>query len=147
MTELGLILFGALLVNNFVLAQFLGLCPFMGITRSFDTALATGLATTFVLALAAVTSHTRYHFLLVPLQLAYLNIIVFIIVLAGLVQVIQLYLKATSPVLHQVLGGYLPLVTSDFAVLGVALLSARETHGSSSTRTPPNTTHPHHCGM
>ena len=73
MTELGLILFGALLVNNFVLAQFLGLCPFMGITPSFDTALATGLATTFVLALAAVTSHTLYHFLLVPLQLAYLN--------------------------------------------------------------------------
>ena len=79
MTELGLILFGALLVNNFVLAQFLGLCPFMGITRSVDTAFATGLATAFVLALAAVTSHTLYHYLLVPLNLTYLNIIVFII--------------------------------------------------------------------
>ena len=119
MTELGLILFGALLVNNFVLAQFLGLCPFMGITRSFDTAFATGLATTFVLTLAAVTSHTVYHYLLVPLNLTYLNIIVFIIVIAGLVQVIQLYLKATSPVLHQVLGVYLPLITSNCAVLGV----------------------------
>ena len=125
MTELGLILFGALLVNNFVLAQFLGLCPFMGITRSFDTALATGLATSFVLALAAVTSHTLYHFLLVPLQLAYLNIIVFIIVIAGLVQVIQL-LKATSPVLHQVLGVYLPLITSNCAVLGVTLLAINQ---------------------
>ena len=95
MTELGLILFGALLVN-LVLAQFLGPCPFMGITRSFDIA-ATGLATTFVLTLAAVTSHTLYHHLLAPLNLTYLNIIVFIIVIAGLVQVIQLYLKATSP--------------------------------------------------
>ena len=123
MTELGLILFGALLVNNFVLAQFLGLCPFMGITRSFDTAFATGLATTFVLTLAAVTSHTLYHYLLVPLNLTYLNIIVFIIVIAGLVQVIQLYLKATSPVLHQVLGVYLPLITSNCAVLGVTLLA------------------------
>ena len=123
MTELGLILFGALLVNNFVLAQFLGLCPFMGITRSVDTAFATGLATAFVLALAAVTSHTLYHYLLVPLNLTYLNIIVFIIVIAGLVQVIQLYLKATSPVLHQVLGVYLPLITSNCAVLGVTLLA------------------------
>ena len=129
MTELGLILFGALLVNNFVLAQFLGLCPFMGITRSFDTAFATGLATTFVLTMAAVTSHTVYHYLLVPLNLTYLNIIVFIIVIAGLVQVIQLYLKATSPVLHQVLGVYLPLITSNCAVLGVALLNIKKQNG------------------
>ena len=95
----------------------------MGITRSVDTAFATGLATAFVLALAAVTSHTLYHYLLVPLNLTYLNIIVFIIVIAGLVQVIQLYLKATSPVLHQVLGVYLPLITSNCAVLGVTLLA------------------------
>jgi electron transport complex protein RnfA len=121
MTELGLILFGALLVNNFVLAQFLGLCPFMGITRSLDTALATGLATTFVLTLAAISSHVLYHYVLVPLQLTYLNIIVFIVVIAGLVQLIQLYLKATSPILHQVLGVYLPLITSNCAVLGVTL--------------------------
>ena len=94
--------------------------------RSFDTALATGLATTFVLALAAVTSHTLYHYLLLPLQLAYLNIIVFIIVIAGLVQVIQLYLKATSPILHQVLGVYLPLITSNCAVLGVTLLAINQ---------------------
>ncbi len=126
MTELGLILFGALLVNNFVLAQFLGLCPFMGITRSVDTALATGLATTFVLTLAAVSSHLLYHFVLVPLQLTYLNIIVFIVVIAGLVQLIQLYLKATSPILHQVLGVYLPLITSNCAVLGVTLLAINQ---------------------
>ena len=126
MTELGLILFGALLVNNFVLAQFLGLCPFMGITRSVDTALATGLATTFVLALAAVSSHLLYHYLLLPLDLTYLNIIVFIIVIAGLVQLIQLYLRATSPILHQVLGVYLPLITSNCAVLGVTLLAINQ---------------------
>ena len=126
MTELGLILFGVLLVNNFVLAQFLGLCPFMGITRSLDTALATGLATTFVLALAAISSHVLYHYVLVPLQLTYLNIIVFIVVIAGLVQLIQLYLKATSPILHQVLGVYLPLITSNCAVLGVTLLAINQ---------------------
>ena len=79
MTELGLILIGALLVNNFVLAQFLGLCPFMGITNSYDTAFATGLATTFVLALAAVISHLIYHGILVPLGLTYLNIILYTI--------------------------------------------------------------------
>ena len=84
MTELGVILIGALLVNNFVLAQFLGLCPFMGITKSYDTAFATGLATTFVLALAAVISHLIYHGILVPLELTYLNIILFIVVIAGL---------------------------------------------------------------
>ncbi|MEL0047784.1 MAG: electron transport complex subunit RsxA [Gammaproteobacteria bacterium] len=126
MTELGLILLGALLVNNFVLAQFLGLCPFMGITRSLDTALATGLATTFVLTLAAISTHMLYHYVLVPLQLAYLNIIVFIVVIAGLVQLIQLYLKATSPILHQVLGVYLPLITSNCAVLGVTLLAINQ---------------------
>ena len=93
--------------------------PIHGHYPSVDTAFATGLATAFVLALAAVTSHTIYHYLLVPLNLTYLNIIVFIIVIAGLVQMIQLYLKATSPVLHQVLGVYLPLITSNCAVLGV----------------------------
>jgi len=123
MTELALLLVGALLVNNFVLAQFLGLCPFMGITRGYDTALATGLATTFVLSLAAVTSFLLYHGVLVPLGLEYLRIILFIIVIAGLVQLIQYYLQATSPLLHQLLGIYLPLITSNCAVLGVALLA------------------------
>ena len=121
--ELTLILLGALLVNNFVLAQFLGLCPFMGITRSFDTALATSIATTFVLALAAVLSYLLYHSLLVPFDAEYLRVIVFITVIAGVVQLTQLYIKATSPVLHQILGIYLPLITSNCAVLGVALLA------------------------
>jgi len=126
MTDLGLILLGALLINNFVLAQFLGLCPFMGITRSMDTALATGLATTFVLSLAAVMSHLLYHGILVPLDLTYLNILLFIVVIAGVVQLIQVYLRATSPLLHQVLGIYLPLITSNCAVLGVTLLAINQ---------------------
>ena len=123
MTELSLILLGALLVNNFVLAQFLGLCPLMGITKSYDTAFATGLATTFVLSLAAVSTHILYHGILVPLGLEYLRIILFIVVIAGLVQLVQVYLRASSPVLQQLLGIYLPLITSNCAVLGVTLLA------------------------
>ena len=123
MSELAYLLLSALLVNNFVLAQFLGLCPFMGITRGYDTALATGLATTFVLSLSAVSSYLVFHAVLLPLGLEYLRIITFIVIIAGLVQLVQQYLKATSPVLHEMLGIYLPLITSNYAVLGVALLA------------------------
>ena len=126
MTDLALVLIGALLVNNFVLAQFLGLCPFMGITRSYNTALATSIATTFVLTLSAITTYLVYHTVLLPLDLAYLQIIMFIVVIAGIVQLVQYYLKATSPVLHRLLGMYLPLITSNCAVLGVALLSVSQ---------------------
>lgn len=126
MTDLALLLIGALLVNNFVLAQFLGLCPFMGITKGYDTALATGIATTFVLTLSAVSTYLLYHGLLVPLGLEYLRIILFIVVIAGLVQLIAYYLEATSPVLHRLLGIYLPLITSNCAVLGVALLAVNQ---------------------
>jgi electron transport complex protein RnfA len=126
MADLALLLIGALLVNNFVLAQFLGLCPFMGITKGYDTALATGIATTFVLTLAAVSSFLLYHGVLVPLGLEYLRIILFIVVIAGIVQLVQYYLEATSPVLHQLLGIYLPLITSNCAVLGVTLLAINQ---------------------
>ena len=123
MGELALILIGALLVNNFVLAQFLGLCPFLGVTRSLSTALAMGLATTFVLTLSATVCFLVYHGLLVPLGLTWLNIIVFIVVIAGVVQYTEMYVRATSPLLHQSLGIYLPLITTNCAVLGVALLT------------------------
>ena len=123
MSELALILVGALLVNNFVLAQFLGLCPFMGVTKSLSTALAMGLATTFVLTLSATVCFLVYHAVLVPLGLTWLNIIVFIVVIAGVVQYTELYLRATSPLLHGSLGIYLPLITTNCAVLGVALLA------------------------
>ncbi len=123
MAELAALLVGSLLVNNFVLAQFLGLCPFFGTTQRYDTALAMGLATTFVLCLAATLCHMVYHLLLVPLELEYLNIIAFIVIVAGAVQLTEMYVKATSRVLYQLLGIYLPLITTNCAVLGVALLA------------------------
>lgn len=123
MGELGLILIGALLVNNFVLAQFLGLCPFMGVTRQYQPAMAMGLATAFVLTTAAAVSYLLYHALLVPLDIAYLRIVVFIVVIAAVVQLTERVLRATNPLLHQVLGIYLPLITSNCAVLAVALLA------------------------
>jgi electron transport complex protein RnfA len=126
MSELALILIGALLVNNFVLAQFLGLCPFIGVSGRQDTAFAMGLATTFVLTLAAALSWLVYHTVLLPLGLEYLKIIAFIVMIATAVQLTELYVKRTSPVLHQVLGIYLPLITSNCAVLGVALLALQQ---------------------
>ncbi|MCZ6617487.1 MAG: electron transport complex subunit RsxA, partial [Gammaproteobacteria bacterium] len=100
MTDLALILIGSLLVNNFVLAQFLGLCPFMGVTRDYEAALAMGFATAFVLTLSASLSHLAYHGLLVPLGLTYLNIIVFIVIIASAVQLTELFLRSVSPLLH-----------------------------------------------
>jgi electron transport complex protein RnfA len=126
MADLALIAIGALLVNNFVLAQFLGLCPFIGSTGRYDTAAAMGLATTFVLTLSAVATWLIYHQLLVPLGLEFLRIIVFIVVIASTVQLTELYLRSTSPLLHQVMGIYLPLITSNCAVLGVALLALQQ---------------------
>ena len=123
MEELALILVGALLVNNFVLAQFLGLCPFVGVSGNYDAAVAMGFATTFVLTLDASLSHLAYHWLLLPLGLTYLNIIVFIVIIAAVVQFTEVFLRSVSPLLHQLLGIYLPLITTNCAVLGVALLA------------------------
>ena len=123
MVELAALLVGALIVNNFVLAQFLGLCPFFGTTQRYDTALAMGMATTFVLCLSASLCHIVFNMVLVPLGLEYLNIISFIVIVAGAVQLTELYVKATSRVLYQLLGIYLPLITTNCAVLGVALLA------------------------
>jgi electron transport complex protein RnfA len=123
MAELALIVVGALLVNNFVLAQFLGLCPFIGVSGNYDTAVAMGFATTFVLTLAAAVSYMAYHWLLLPLGLEFLRVIVFIVVIAALVQLTEVFLRNTSPVLHNALGIYLPLITTNCAVLGVALLA------------------------
>jgi electron transport complex protein RnfA len=123
MQELALILIGALLVNNFVLAQFLGLCPFIGASKNYDAAVSMGLATTFVLTLAASLSHVCFHHVLVPLGLEYLNIITFIVIIASVVQLTEIFVRSVSPLLHQVLGIYLPLITTNCAVLGVALLA------------------------
>ncbi len=100
MGELGLILIGALLVNNFVLAQFLGLCPFMGVTRQYEPAVAMGLATAFVLTTSAAVSHLLYYAVLVPLDVTYLRIVVFIVAIASVVQATERVLRSASPLLH-----------------------------------------------
>lgn len=129
MLDIFLLLIGAILVNNFVLVQFLGLCPFVGVSGRLDNALAMGTATAFVLTLAAMASYLLYHLVLVPLALEYLRIICFIVVIAALVQLTEIFVRATSPLLYQALGIYLPLITTNCAVLGVALLSLRQDLG------------------
>ena len=116
------------LVNNFVLVRFLGLCPFMGVSRSIDTALGMGLATTFVLTLAAILSFLLDTYILQPLNASFLRIIAFIVLIAALVQFTELWMRMASPLLHRLLGLYLPLITTNCAVLGVALLTIREQH-------------------
>lgn len=125
MSEFLLILLGTVLVNNFVLINFLGLCPLMGASRKLSTALGMGLATTFVLTLASICSFVINKWLLQPLGLEYLQLICFILIIAGLVQFTELYIRKASPLLHSVLGIFLPLITTNCAVLGVALLSVR----------------------
>ena len=129
MQEYLLILVGTILVNNFVLVKFLGLCPFMGVSRKLETAIGMGLATTFVLTLSSVCSYLINHFMLEPLGLEYLRTIAFILVIAVVVQFTEMVMHKTSPVLYQVLGIFLPLITTNCAVLGVALLNVQESHG------------------
>ncbi|HID82996.1 MAG TPA: electron transport complex subunit RsxA [Chromatiales bacterium] len=126
MTEFALILVSTILVNNFVLVKFLGLCPFMGVSRKLETAMGMGLATTFVLTLSSVTSYLVNNYLLVPLGLEYLRTIAFILVIAAIVGLTEMIVHKTSPLLYKVLGIYLPLITTNCAVLGVALLSVQE---------------------
>jgi electron transport complex protein RnfA len=126
MTEYALILVGTVLVNNFVLVKFLGLCPFMGVSKKLETATGMGLATTFVLTLSSVTAWLVNEYLLVPLGIEYLRTIAFILVIAAVVQFTETVMHKTSPVLYQVLGIFLPLITTNCAVLGVALLNLQE---------------------
>jgi electron transport complex protein RnfA len=126
MTEYALILVGTVLVNNFVLVKFLGLCPFMGVSKKLETATGMGLATTFVLTLSSVCSWLVNEYLLVPLGIEYLRTMAFILVIAVVVQFTETVMHKTSPVLYQVLGIFLPLITTNCAVLGVALLNLQE---------------------
>lgn len=123
MTDYLLLLVSTILVNNFVLVQFLGLCPFMGVSNKLESAIGMSLATTFVLTLSSATSYWVYHALLAPLGLVYLKTISFIVVIAVVVQFTEMVVRKTSPLLYQVLGIFLPLITTNCAVLGVALLS------------------------
>lgn len=124
-----LILLGTALVNNVVLVKFLGLCPFMGVSNKLDTAVGMGFATTFVLTVAAAASWFVEHLILLPLGIGYLRIVAFIVVIAAVVQFTEMTVRKTSPALYQVLGIYLPLITTNCAVLGVALLNIQEQHG------------------
>jgi electron transport complex protein RnfA len=129
MTEYALILLSTVLVNNFVLVKFSGLCPFMGVSRKLETAAGMGLATTFVLTLSSVCSHLVNTYLLEPLGLGYLRTIAFILVIAAVVQFTEMVVHKTSPLLYNVLGIFLPLITTNCAVLGVALLNVQASHG------------------
>jgi len=128
MTEYLLILVSTVLVNNFVLVQFLGLCPFMSVSRKVETATGMALATTFVLTLSSVSSYLVNEYILIPLGLEYLRIIAFILVIAAVVQFTEMVVHKTSPLLYQVLGIFLPLITTNCAVLGVALLNTQKQH-------------------
>lgn len=125
-SEIVLILLSTILVNNFVLVQFLGLCPFMGVSNKVDTALGMSFATTFVLTLSSVLSYLVFAYLLQPLGLEYLQTISFILVIAVTVQLTEMVVKKSSPILYRVLGIFLPLITTNCAVLGVALLNVRK---------------------
>jgi electron transport complex protein RnfA len=129
MTEYALILVSTVLVNNFVLVKFLGLCPFMGVSRKLETATGMALATTFVLTLSSICSYLVNEFLLTPLGVEYLRTIAFILVIAVVVQFTEMVVHKTSPLLYQVLGIFLPLITTNCAVLGVALLNVQQEHG------------------
>jgi electron transport complex protein RnfA len=128
MTEIILLLVGTVLVNNFVLVQFLGLCPFMGVSGKLETAIGMSMATTFVLTIASMSSYLVETYILTPLGIEYLRTLSFILVIAVVVQFTEMVVHKTSPTLYRLLGIFLPLITTNCAVLGVALLNVTEQH-------------------
>lgn len=126
MSNLLLIIIGSVLVNNFVMSQFLGICPFLGVSKKIETAFGMGMAVTFVMALASLLTWLIQYGILVPLKLEYMQTIAFILVIAVLVQVVEMALKKLSFSLYQALGVYLPLITTNCAVLGVTILNMTE---------------------
>ncbi|MBL8480465.1 MAG: electron transport complex subunit RsxA [Sterolibacteriaceae bacterium] len=128
MTTYLFIILGAVLVNNVVFVRILGLCPFMGVSKKLETALGMGAATTFVLTMACGASYIIDRWLLIPNQLEYLRTLSFIVTIAAIVQLTELVIQKTSPLLHQVLGIYLPLITTNCAVLGIPLLNVSLRH-------------------
>jgi len=128
MFEYFLLLIGTVLVNNFVLVKFLGLCPFMGVSSKLESAIGMSMATTFVLTIASLCSFLVNEYLLVPLGIEYLRTLSFILVIAVVVQFTEMVVRSTSPALYRTLGIFLPLITTNCAVLGVALLNTNEQH-------------------
>lgn len=129
MKELLIIVISAALVNNVVLSQFLGLCPFLGVSKKTNTAAGMGAAVLFVITIASAVTNLIYKFILVPTDLIYLQTIVFILVIAALVQFVEMFLKKSSPALYNSLGVFLPLITTNCAVLGVALTNVQKEYG------------------
>ncbi|GKW43599.1 electron transport complex subunit RsxA [Pectobacterium parvum] len=129
MTEYALLFVSILLVNNFVLVKFLGLCPFMGVSKKLETAIGMGMATTFVMTVGSIFSWLVNEFILVPLDILYLRTMAFILVLAVVVQFSEMFVRKVSPELYRLLGIFLPLITTNCAVLGVVLLNINLSHG------------------
>jgi len=126
MGEYVLLLVSTVLINNVLLAKFMGLCPFMGVSNKLDSALSMGLATTFVLTLSSIAAWALENYVLIPLNVGFLRILSLILVIAAIVQFTEMAIRKSSPVLYQVLGIFLPLITTNCAVLGVALLAIQE---------------------
>ncbi|MCR4401838.1 MAG: electron transport complex subunit RsxA [Firmicutes bacterium] len=126
MGEILVIFFGGVLLNNFILSRILGVCPFIGVSKQVETATGMGMAVVFVMGVASVVTWTVQHYMLVPLGLGYLQTIAFILVIAALVQLVEMVIQKVSPVLYKALGIYLPLITTNCAVLGVAILNITE---------------------
>lgn len=120
---------GAILINNFVLKRFLGLCPFLGVSKQLDSAIGMGFAVVFVMTLASAVTFVIYHYVLEPFGIEYLRTIAFILVIASLVQFVEMVIEKTSPGLYDALGIYLPLITTNCAVLGVSVLNIVESYG------------------
>jgi electron transport complex protein RnfA len=123
-----LMMLSAILVNNYVLAKFLGICPFLGVSKKLETATGMGMAVIFVMTLASLITYLVQYFILVPLGLGYMQTIAFILVIAALVQLVEMVIQKSSPALYQGLGVYLPLITTNCAVLGVALINISENY-------------------
>lgn len=128
MTNLALIFVGAVLVNNFVLVRFLGICPFLGVSKQLDTALGMGMATTFVMVLSGAATWLVENYILVPFGLPFLQTLSYILIIASLVQVVEMFLQKTSPGLYRALGIFLPLITTNCAVLGLALMATQQSY-------------------
>ncbi len=126
--NLGAIIFVAILANNIVLNQFLGVCPYLGVTKRIETSLGMGMAVIFVMTIAAVVTWFIFKFILVSLELEYMRTIAFILVISSLVQLVEIFLKKTNPTLFRALGIYLPLITTNCAILGVAILNVQMDH-------------------
>ena len=131
MGEIGkflLFMVSCILTNNFIFSRFLGCCPFLGVSNKVETAVGMGVAVTFVMALASLFTHLVYNYILIPLKLEYLSTIAFILIIAGLVQFVEMFIRKSSPSLYKSLGIYLPLITTNCAVLGVAILNVSNSY-------------------